>query len=63
MAEAATTEQLREAFETHLEQTKVHATRLEKIMKQLDESPKGKTCKAMKGLIEEGKEVMIERSF
>jgi len=60
MAKAASSEELKSAFETHLEQTKVQAGRLEKIMKQLDESPKGKTCKAMKGLIEEGKEAMEE---
>ena len=60
MAKAATSDELKSAFETHLEQTRVQAGRLEKIMKQLDESPKGKTCKAMKGLIEEGKEVMEE---
>ncbi|HYD82493.1 MAG TPA: ferritin-like domain-containing protein [Opitutus sp.] len=60
LAKAATSEELKNAFETHLKQTQGHAERLEKVMKQLDESPKGKTCKAMKGLIEEGKEVMEE---
>lgn len=60
MAKAATSDELKNAFQTHLEQTKEHAARLEKVMKQLDESPKGKTCKAMKGLIEEGKETMEE---
>ena len=52
MAKAATSDELKSAFETHLEQTRVQAGRLEKIMKQLDESPKGKTCKAMKGMDE-----------
>lgn len=60
LAKAATSEELKNAFQTHLKQTQGHAERLEKVMKQLDESPKGKTCKAMKGLIEEGKEVMEE---
>jgi ferritin-like metal-binding protein YciE len=60
MAKAATSDELKNAFQTHLEQTKEHAVRLEKVMKQLGESPKGKTCKAMKGLIEEGKEAMEE---
>lgn len=60
MAKAAENEELKEAFETHLRETETHATRLERIMKRLDESPKGKTCKAMKGLIEEGKEIMQE---
>ncbi|HEX2855623.1 MAG TPA: ferritin-like domain-containing protein [Opitutaceae bacterium] len=60
MAKAADSDELRSAFETHLEQTKTHAQRLEQIMADLEESPKGKKCKAMEGLIEEGKEVMEE---
>ncbi len=60
MAKAAESEELREAFETHLEETRVHAERLEEIMKQLDESPRGKKCKAMEGLVEEGKDMMQE---
>lgn len=60
MAKAASTPELKEAFETHLEETKVHAQRLEKIMTELDESPGGKKCLAMEGLIKEGKEVMEE---
>ena len=60
MAKAATSDELREAFETHLGQTEGQVKRLEKIGKQLDETMKGKTCKAMKGLVEESKEVMEE---
>src|SRR5688572_22086727 len=60
MAKTADSNELKSAFETHLDQTKIQAGRLEKIMRQLDESPKGKTCKAMKGLIEEGRETMKE---
>ncbi|HUR57564.1 MAG TPA: ferritin-like domain-containing protein [Opitutaceae bacterium] len=60
MAKAATSEELREAFETHLQQTEEQVQRLEKIGKQLGESMKGKKCKAMAGLVEEGKEVMEE---
>jgi len=60
MAKAASNEELKEAFETHLEETRTHAERIEKVMKQLDESPKGKKCKAMEGLLAEGKEVMEE---
>jgi len=60
LAKAAESEELKSAFETHLEETKVHIERLEKIMEQLDESPKGKKCKAMEGLVEEGKEMMEE---
>jgi ferritin-like metal-binding protein YciE len=60
MAKAATSDELREAFEEHLEQTETHAQRLEQIGKQLGESMKGKKCKAMEGLVEEGKEVLEE---
>jgi ferritin-like metal-binding protein YciE len=60
MAKAADSEELRQAFENHLQQTEVHVERLEKIGKQLDESLKGKKCKAMEGLVEEGKDVMEE---
>lgn len=60
MAKAAESEELRTAFEAHLEETREHAARLEKIGKQLGESMKGKKCKAMEGLIEEGKEIMEE---
>jgi ferritin-like metal-binding protein YciE len=58
LAKAAESEELKEAFETHLAETEEHANRIEKIMKQLGESPKGKKCKAMEGLVEEGKEVI-----
>ncbi|HEU4983115.1 MAG TPA: ferritin-like domain-containing protein [Acidobacteriaceae bacterium] len=47
---------LKQAFEHHLEETKNHVTRLEKIFKHLSESPKGKTCEGMKGLLKEGEE-------
>lgn len=60
MAKAASHEDLAQAFNDHLEETKIQVERLEKIFKKLDVSPKGKTCKAMKGLLEEGKDVMAE---
>lgn len=47
---------LKQAFEHHLEETKNHVTRLEQIFKRINESPKGKTCEAMKGLLKEGDE-------
>ncbi len=53
-------DELRQGFEEHLEQTKGHVQRLEQIFEMLDESPKGKKCKGMEGLIEEGSEVMEE---
>ena len=60
MAKAALSEELKEAFEQHLEQTKGHVKRLEQVFAGLDEKPKGKTCRAMKGLIEEGSEILEE---
>src|SRR5580692_4495618 len=60
MAKAATAPELKTAFTAHLEETHGQVDRLEKIFKKLDVSPKGKKCKAMEGLIEEGKEVMGE---
>ena len=60
MAKAATSEDLRAGFEEHLEQTKGHVQRLESIFEQLGESPKGKKCKGMEGLIEEGSEAIEE---
>src|ERR1700685_3296413 len=60
MAKAATSEDLRAGFEEHLEQTKGHVQRLETIFTQLGESPKGKKCKGMEGLIEEGGEAIDE---
>jgi ferritin-like metal-binding protein YciE len=60
MAKAATSDELRAGFEEHLEQTKGHVQRLEDIFKTLGESPKGKTCKGMQGLITEGSEMIEE---
>jgi len=60
MAKAASSDELREGFEKHLEQTRGHIQRLEKIFQALGESPKGKTCKGMQGLIEEGSEATEE---
>ena len=60
MAKGASSPELKDAFEKHLEQTKVHVLRLEELFGQLDESPKGKACHGMKGLIEEGSEILKE---
>ncbi len=60
MAKAATSRQLKNGFERHLKQTEGHVARLEQIFQELDASPKGKKCKAMEGLIEEGAEVVKE---
>jgi ferritin-like metal-binding protein YciE len=60
MAKAATNESLREAFESHLQETEGHVQRLEEICSQLGVSTRGTKCKAMEGLIEEGQEVLEE---
>jgi ferritin-like metal-binding protein YciE len=60
LAKAAASNELRKGFEEHLEQTKEHVARLEQIFEMLDESPKGKKCAGMEGLVEEGSEVMKE---
>ena len=60
MAKGASSDELKLAFENHLDQTKVHVERLEEIFERLDETPKGKTCQAMKGLVEEGSEILEE---
>jgi ferritin-like metal-binding protein YciE len=56
MAKAAASPELKAAFEEHLEETKGQVDRLVTIFEQLEGSPKGKKCKAMEGLIEEGSE-------
>jgi len=61
MAKGASSDELREAIETHLDETKGHVERLEQIFEELGESPKGKTCQAMKGLVEEGSEILEEK--
>jgi ferritin-like metal-binding protein YciE len=60
MAKTAKSPELKKGFELHLEQTKGQITRLEQILKELDESPTGKKCHGMEGLLEEGKELMSE---
>jgi ferritin-like metal-binding protein YciE len=60
MAKAASSPALKQGFEKHLLQTKGHVDRLEQIFAALDESPKGKKCAGMEGLIEEGEEIIKE---
>ena len=60
MAKKASTPELKEAFESHLDETQTHVERLDEIFDRLGKKPTGKTCKAMKGLIEEGAEMMME---
>jgi ferritin-like metal-binding protein YciE len=60
MAKAANCSQLRQGFEEHLEQTRRQAERLEQIFEKLGVRGSGKKCYAMRGLIEEGEEMMDE---
>jgi ferritin-like metal-binding protein YciE len=58
MAKAASNPELRRGFTDHLEETKNHVLRLENIFQKLSLSAKGKTCKAMQGLVDEGAEAI-----
>ena len=60
MAKAAGAAELKTAFETHLKETEGQIERLDRIFEILGKAATGKTCKAMKGLLEEGAEVMEE---
>ena len=60
MAKAATSTGLKRAFDSHLAETKTQVERLDQVFKTLDISPKGKKCKAMEGLVEEGSQWMEE---
>ena len=58
MAKAATNPQLKEAFTTHLEETKVQVERLEKVFESIGKTARSKKCAAMEGILEEGKEIL-----
>ena len=60
MAKAANSEELKEAFQEHLEQTKGHVQRLDQIFQALGKNPRGKKCVGMEGLIKEGQEAIEE---
>jgi ferritin-like metal-binding protein YciE len=60
MAKAAHSEELQEAFQKHESETEDHVERLDKVFAELDETPRGRTCDAIVGIIEEGQEVMKE---
>lgn len=61
MAKAASSEELRAAFEDHLEETKGHVEQLQEAFALLEMKPTAKMCHGMKGLVEEGKEVIEEK--
>ena len=58
MAKAAESQELQQAFTSHLKETQGHVQRLERIFKNLDHPARGKKCKGMEGLLEEGKEIL-----
>jgi ferritin-like metal-binding protein YciE len=58
MAKTAKSPDLKKGLELHLAQAKGQIARLERIFEELGESPKGKACHGMEGLLEEGKELM-----
>jgi ferritin-like metal-binding protein YciE len=60
MAKAAQSAKLQAAFEKHQAETEGQIDRLEQVFASIDESPKGKTCDAIMGILDEGKEVMSE---
>ena len=60
MAKGAESDELREAFESHLEETEGQVTRLERVFELLDERPRGKHCAGMAGIVEEGSEKLQE---
>src|SRR3954464_1896767 len=58
MAKAAESDELRQAFEKHRDETEGHVERLEQVFEGMGKKAQGKTCPAIQGMIEEGKEVM-----
>jgi len=60
MAKAAQSDELKSAFAKHEDETEEQVVRLEQVFKSIGETPKGKTCDAIMGLLDEGKEIMDE---
>lgn len=58
LVDAASDEKLKDAFSHHLQETRDQIERLEQVFTELGERPSGKTCKGMKGLLEEGEEAL-----
>ena len=60
MIKATSAEELRNAFEAHLEETQDQVQRLEKVFESLEEKPRGKRCEGIAGILEEGQSIMSE---
>jgi ferritin-like metal-binding protein YciE len=58
MVEKASSKELSNALEHHLQETKEHVERIEEVFRNLSEEPKGKTCEAIKGIVQEGENVI-----
>jgi len=61
MAKKASNQDLKDAFQKHIDQTEHQVERIEKIFESLNGKPRGVKCKSMEGLIEEGKDIMEEK--
>jgi len=62
LAKNAQSPDLQRAFQEHLKQTEGHVERIERIFSDLDGSPRGKKCVGMEGLVEEGNELLKEKT-
>ncbi|RYD28237.1 MAG: ferritin-like domain-containing protein [Verrucomicrobiaceae bacterium] len=62
MAEAASDSDLKSAFEMHLEETRIHVTRLEEVLKLAGSGTEGEKCKGMEGLLKEGQALIEEEA-
>ena len=60
MAKAANSDELRAAFQKHEAETEKQVERLEQVFAELGETPRGKTCPAINGIVEEGQEIIKE---
>jgi ferritin-like metal-binding protein YciE len=60
MKRAAQSEQLKDAFEKHREQTEGHVERLQQVFESIGKPARGKTCDAIEGIVAEGEEIMDE---
>jgi len=60
MAKNAASPELKQAFQHHYDQTEGQVERLQRVFELMDKSARGRTCEAIEGLVEEGKEVMSE---
>jgi ferritin-like metal-binding protein YciE len=60
MANAAESDELRAAFDKHLQETEGQVERLEAVFEEIDARPQGKTCDAIMGILDEGKEIMSD---